>query len=143
MILVDANILLYAHNDAAQEHERCRDWLLKTLASPTPVAFSWLTICAFLRIATNPGLFPRPLKMKDASTVVDQWLTQPNATVLKAGDRHWQILSGLLSSERVNGAKVMDAHLAALALEHGAILASADRDFALFKELRVVNPLKG
>lgn len=141
MILIDANILLYAHTEGSQEQERCRKWLLSAFGSAVPVCLSWLTICAFLRITTHPRLLARPLGMKDATAIVEQWVGHPNCVVLQPGDRHWQLLSKLLAGGTVTGAKVMDAHLAALAIEHGATLASADRDFRSFKGLRLVNPL--
>ena len=99
------------------------------------------TILAFLRISTNPGLSGRPLRMEEAAAVVDEWLGQPNVDILTPGERHWEILRGLLKVAQVRGALTSDAHLAALAIEHGATLCTCDRDFTRFPGLRILNPL--
>lgn len=141
MILADANLLLYAYNTDAPEHERALAWLEASLSSPVPFAFSWQTITAFIRISTNIRAFPQPLSSKEAVEIVTQWMERPNVTVLHASERHWEIFSRLLDECQVAGALVMDAHLAALAIEHGATLATTDRDFARFAELNIVNPV--
>jgi hypothetical protein len=133
--LLDANILLYAYNTASDHHKRARHWLETALTGSVPVAFCWPTILAFLRIATNPRAVRRPL------AIVDSWFAVPVATLLHPTDRHWQILGDLLVAGQASGPLASDAHLAALAIEHGATLFTNDRDFARFPGLKVEYPL--
>ncbi len=142
MILSDANLLLYAYNTAAPEHDQARQWLEESLSSTDPFGLSWQTITAFIRIGTNIKAFPMPLTVKEATEVVTEWLERPNVSVLQPTARHWEIFIRLLTEGKAAGALVMDAHLAALAIEHGCQLATTDRDFARFTELKTVNPLK-
>ena len=141
MILVDANLLLYAYNPRAVEHGASRAWLETTLSGSQLVRFAWLTLWAFLRISTNPHVFERPLSMMEAEGLVASWLAQPVAGVLEPGERHWEILKGLIRSGQTAGPLVMDAALAAIAIEHGAKLCTTDRDFARFAGLSWTNPL--
>ncbi len=141
MILLDANLLLYAYNASFPQHERARVWLEEVLSRPEPVGISWTTILAFLRIATNPRAFEAPLSPEEAIACVDAWLGCPQVVILEPTDRHWEVLVRLLRSSRIRGPAVMDAHLAALAIEHGAVLCTTDRDFARFPGLRIYNPL--
>ncbi len=143
MILTDANLLLYAYNTDAAEHPQARRWLEEQLSASDPFCFSWQTMTAFLRITTNARAFPQPLSIKDATEVVSQWLERPQAVILIPGERHWSIFSDLLTAGQAAGPLVMDAHLAALAMEHGAMLATADRDFSRFSGLQTINPLEG
>ncbi len=142
MILVDANLLLYAYNPSFHRHQQARAWLERVLSRPDPVCLAWATILAFLRIATNPRAFEYPLSMEEAVPIVSAWLKQPMVTILEPGERHWAVLTELLSQTQVRGPAVMDAHLAALAIEHGAVLCTSDRDFARFPNLRMLNPLE-
>jgi toxin-antitoxin system PIN domain toxin len=142
LILIDANLLLYAYHPRAPQHERSREWLSTTLNGSALVRFTWLTLWAFLRIGTNSRVFAQPLTVAEAEAIVSSWLSRPNAGVLEPGERHWEILSGLVRDGQTTGALVMDAVLAAIALEHGAILCSTDRDFSRFRGLRWVNPLE-
>ena len=141
MILVDANLLLYAYHSRAAEHEASRTWLEATLSGSQLVRFAWLTLWAFLRISTNPRVFERPLSMAEAEALVSSWLAQPVAGVLEPGERHWEILQGLTRSGQTAGPLVMDAALAAIAIEHGATLCTTDRDFTRFAGLTCMNPL--
>jgi toxin-antitoxin system PIN domain toxin len=141
MILTDANLLLYAYNRDAAEHPKARRWLEEQLSASDLFCFSWQTLTAFLRISTNPRAFPQPLSIKDAAEIVSQWLERPQAVILQPGERHWTIYSNLLTTGQASGPLVMDAHLAALAIEHGARLATTDRDFARFAGVKVINPL--
>lgn len=141
MILVDANLLLYAYNPSFERHERARLWLEGILSRPDPVRLSWITILAFLRISTNTRAFEHPLSSGEAVAIVSQWLERPMVGILEPGERHWEILCGLLEDTKLRGALVMDAELAALAIEHGATLHTTDRDFGRFEKLRVVDPL--
>lgn len=141
MILTDANLLLYAYNRDATEHTAARAWFEGQLSTPDIFCFSWQTITAFLRISTNARAFAQPFTIAEATSIVAEWLGRPQAVVLTPGARHWEIFSDLLATGQATGPLVMDAHLAALALEHGCNLATTDRDFARFPGLQIVNPL--
>jgi toxin-antitoxin system PIN domain toxin len=143
VILVDANLLHYAHHAKAEQQEKSRVWLKEALSGPDLVRFAWLTLWAFLRIATNLRVFDRPLSASEAEAAISSWLAQPAAGILKPGERHRDLLRGLVRDGRTAGALVMDAVLAAIALEHGARLCTTDRDFSRFPGLRWTNPLVG
>lgn len=142
MILLDANLLLYAYNSSFEQHARARAWLERTLSSPAPVGLPWTTILAFLRITTNPRAYPAPLAPAEAAGIVSEWLAHPTVAVVQPGERHWEILSRMLVDSQARGARVSDAHLAALAVEHGGTLYTTDRDFRLFPGLQMLNPLE-
>lgn len=142
MKLLDADILLHAHNTRFPQHETARDWLEKTLSESELVFLAWVTILAFLRVSSNPRAFPVPLSIGAAVALVSGWLERPNVGLLGPGDRHWQILQTLLNKAQARGNLVTDAHLAALAIEHGATLCTNDRDFGRFPGLRTLNPLE-
>ena len=142
MILVDANLLLYAYDPRADQHEASRTWFEATMSGPTPVRFAWLTLWAFLRISTNPRAFERPLSIAEAEAHVSAWLAQPAAGILDPGERHWEILQGVMKQGQATGPLVTDAVLAAIAIEHGATLCTTDRDFARFDGLAWSNPLE-
>jgi toxin-antitoxin system PIN domain toxin len=142
VILCDANLLLYAYNVDAADHAKAKAWLEGELSGPSLFCLSWQTITAFIRISTNHRAFPRPLSVEEAVTIVSSWLDRPQCRVLSETERHWEIFAGLLAKEKAAGPLVMDAHMAALAVEHGATLATTDRDFARFSDLKVVNPLE-
>lgn len=141
MILVDANLLLYAYQPRAAQHEASSQWLETSLNGPDFVRFAWLTLWAFVRIATNPRVFERPLSGAEAQAAVASWLAQPTVGILEPGERHWAILCELMREGQTTGPLVMDAVIAALAIEHGATLCTTDRDFARFAALRWMNPL--
>jgi len=141
MILLDANLLIYAVNSDAPGHKKAKAWLEAALSGSTTVAFSWIVLLAFLRITTRHGLFARPLRLEAALDLVDAWLVQPSATVVHPGTRHHLILRELLLPLGTGGNLTSDAHLAALALEHGAEIYSADADFARFARVKWRNPL--
>lgn len=141
MILIDANLLLYAYHPRAEQHEASRTWLEATLSGPELVRFAWLTLWAFLRIGTNPRVFEHPLSPTEAEAVITSWLAQPSAGILEPGERHWDILRELVSKGQALGPLVMDAVIAAIALEHGATLCTTDRDFSRFPGLKWTNPL--
>jgi toxin-antitoxin system PIN domain toxin len=141
VILVDANLLLYAYDPDSPEHEVSRLWLEDILSGRELVRFAWVTLWAFIRIATNPRVFLRPLSAVEAHAIVASWLRQPNAGVLEPGDRHLELLASLLTDGQASGPLVMDAALAAIAIEHGATLCSTDRDFSRFDALDWCNPL--
>lgn len=141
MILVDANLLLYAYNPRAADHDASRRWLEASLSGQPLVRFAWLSLWAFLRISTNPRVFERPLTMTEAEAAVAAWLAQPMAGILEPGERHWDILRALARHGQTSGTLIMDAALAAIAIEHGATLCTTDRDFARFDGLKWENPL--
>ena len=143
MKLVDANLLLYAYNSTTSVHEQAKAWLENTLSSEEPVAFSWDTLLAFVRIATNSKLHASPLNVEDAIGVVEEWLACPNTVLIQPTLGHWTALAKLLRETNTTGSLVTDAHLAALAIEHDATLYSRDSDFGLFRRLRWINPLIG
>lgn len=141
MISPDANIVIYAYNTDAVQHEICRAWLEEQLSKPESFALSWQVITAFLRITTTPKIFPKAFSQEEVHGFVNDWLSRPNVRILTPTERHWGIFERLLAENNIVGAKTMDAHLAALAIEHGATLATTDRDFANFTGLRIINPL--
>lgn len=141
MILVDANLLIYAVNAAAPQHVAARSWLDARMNGLARVGLPWTSLLAFLRLVTNPRVFHRPLSMADAWKQVDAWLGSGPAWVPAPTERHAQILARLLSAPSIYGNLVPDAHLAALAIEHGLELNSTDGDFARFAGLKWRNPL--
>jgi toxin-antitoxin system PIN domain toxin len=141
MILLDANILIYAYNPQAAQHPAARRWLEAVLSGSVPVRLGWATVLAFVRIMTSTQVFRRPLSLDEAIAAVDAWLDSPVVDVLVAGERHWAILRETLVAGQASGNLTSDADLAALAIEHGATLATTDRDFARFAGLKTVDPL--
>ena len=141
MRLADLNLLIYAVNRDAPQHDVARQWLEDSLSGDDTLALSWSVILGFLRLTTSPRIFDRPLSADRASAIVDEWLSHPNVEVLVPGNRHWSILRGLLHEAGTAGNLSSDAHLAALAIEHQAELHSADADFQRFRGVRCVNPL--
>jgi len=141
MILVDANLLLYAFDESSPQHQPARRWLEETLAGADPVRFALQSILGFVRISTNPAVYERPLRPDDAIAIVESWLGRPTAGVAAPGERHWRIFADVARGGQARGPQLMDAHLAALAIEHGATLATTDRGFARFPGLRFRNPI--
>lgn len=141
MILVDANLLLYAYHPKAEQHEKSRGWLEAVLSGTDVVGFASLTLWAFVRISTNPRVFDNPLSASEAADAVSSWLDQPVSTILQPGGRHWDILRAVARDGQAVGPLFMDAVLAAIAMEHGATLCTTDRDFARFPGLKWTNPL--
>ncbi len=141
MLVVDLNLLLYATNRDAADHERARRWLEEVLSGDEPVGLAWLVLLGFVRISTHHRVLARPLSAAQAFELVDEWLAQPAVRIVEATERHWTIVKQLLEPLGSAGNLTSDAHLAALALEHGAKLCSTDRDFGRFPHLQWVNPL--
>ena|SRR5688572_9635257 len=141
MILVDANILLYAEDSLSEHHEAARTWWDQQLSGSSPVALSWPVLTAFIRISTNPRLHQRPLTLREAIDRVQSWFDQPCVRILIPGEGHWLIFQQMLREGRATANLVTDARLAALAIEHNCKLYSADSDFARFKALNWINPL--
>ena len=142
MKVIDLNLLLYAYNSAAQEHPPASFWLNKVLAGYERLGFSWVTVLGFLRIATAPKILSNPKNLDEAAEIVSDWLNRDNVSVISPTDRHWSVLRDLLPKNRVRGSLITDAHLAALAIEHGATLCTNDRDFLRFPGLKVEFPLQ-
>jgi toxin-antitoxin system PIN domain toxin len=143
MILVDANLLIYAFNSSAREHDKARAWLEEALSSPTLVGLSWSTVSAFLRITTSRAVFPEPLGSSEAVAIVDSWLARPMVVLVEPGPRYWELVKQLLVDSNSRGPLVADAMLAALAIENGATLATHDVDFRRFDGLKLFDPLAG
>ncbi|HEX9818438.1 MAG TPA: type II toxin-antitoxin system VapC family toxin [Methylomirabilota bacterium] len=141
MKVVDANLLLYATDRSSPRHEVARSWLERQLSGDETVGFAWVVLLAFLRLSTNPQVFERPLSPDRALDVVESWLRQPCVVIVQPGVRHTAMMRQLLGPLGTAGDLVNDAHLAALALEHGAELSSCDADFSRFSGLRWINPL--
>lgn len=142
MILLDANLLTYAYNESLPPHQKAWRWLEGVLSHPSPVRIPWATLLAFLRITTSQRAFQYPLTIDDAGALILEVLARPMVAILEPGECHWAILSDLLKAAQVRGPHVMDAHLAALAIEHGAASYATDRDFIWFPGLKVENPLE-
>lgn len=143
MILIDTNLLLYAHVAGAPEHVVTNRWLDEQFRSGVRVGLPWHSLLGFVRIVSNPRGFRAPSTVADGWRQVRQWLSADNAWIPQPTDRHGDVLDAIFSAVRVNSRFVMDAHLAALAIEHGLTLCSNDRDFARIPNLRWTNPLAG
>lgn len=141
MLLADANLLLYAYNSSAPEHDAAREWLESSLSAPAPFALSWWTIGAFLRLTTNRAVFPHPYSPQEASRAVSSWLDRPNVVVLEPGPEFWVIARRLIEESNARAALIQDALLAALAIEQGATLATHDVDFRRFSGLETIDPI--
>lgn len=141
MRLVDANLLIYAHVADFAQHEAAKTWLDDHLNGITPLGLPWPSLLAFVRLVCNPRVFERPEPLMDAWKQVESWLDCSASWVPLATDRHQEVLAPLLGTQGLRANHVPDAHLAALAIEHGLILCSTDGDFARFSGLRWENPL--
>jgi uncharacterized protein len=141
-VIVDANILLYAADDSTEFHERARRWLEEALNGPSRVGLPWPALAAFLRISTHPRAARNPLTAREAWEFVTDWLGAGPAWIPQPGPRHAEIFRRLTVTAGLQGNLVSDAHLAALALEHGVGICSADSDFARFPGLAWVNPVR-
>ncbi len=143
MKIVDANVLLYAVNRDSARHESARRWLDASLGEAESIGFAWIVLLAFLRLSTRRDLFDRPLNTDQALEVVQGWLGAPLATVVHPTSRHLEVLAGLLAPFGSAANLVNDAHLAALAVEHGATVVSFDRDLSRFPGVRFEEPPAG
>jgi uncharacterized protein len=139
--LTDANILLYAVDTSAPRHRPARRWLEERLSESETFAFAWVVLLAFVRLSTNPRVFDVPLRSGEAFDIVDGWLAQPCAAVVHPTERHAAVLRDLMEPLGTAGNLTSDAHLAALAVEHGADLYSSDSDFSRFSGITWRDPL--
>ncbi len=142
MILIDANLLIYAGVMRQPQHEVAHAWLMEQFEAGYPVGIPWTSLVAYLRVSTNPRLFQNPASVDAAMGQVEKWLKVSNVWVPGPGERHARIFAELLRSVNAQGNLVPDAHLAAIAIEHGLELCTADGDFARFEGLRWKNPLR-
>ena len=142
MRLLDVNLLLYAIDATSPRHDKARPWLERVLSGRESVALPWTVLLAFVRLSTRAAVFTDPLTPQQALDLVDEWLALPSVIVVHPGRRHAQVLRELLHDAGTAGNLVTDAHLAALAIEHGAELCSCDSDFSRFAGVRWVDPLR-
>lgn len=142
MKLVDTNLLIYAVNRDASQHRAAKRWFEGAVGGAQSVGLAWVVVLAFLRVTTRPGILQHPLAQESAIGYIDEWLALPTVELVVPGDAHWRILRNLLRASGTLGNLTSDAHLAALALEHGADIYSADHDFQRFGGVTHVNPLR-
>ena len=140
-MLVDANVLLFAQDHSSPHHEPAKRWITDALNGPVRIGLPWPSLLSFVRIRTHPRAYARPLSVERAWQHVTDWLEAPAAWVPTPTERHAEVLGDLLGRYHLRGNAVPDAHLAALAIEYGVAVCSADTDFARFREIRWVNPL--
>jgi toxin-antitoxin system PIN domain toxin len=140
--LLDVNLLVFATNGAVAEHERARPWLEQIMSGAETVAFPWHSLVGFVRLTTRRAVMDPPLSCGQALDYVEEWLQQPCTTVVHPTYRHASVLRDLLRAVGTAGNRVPDAHLAALAIEHGATLCSADEDFGRFPGLTWFDPIR-
>jgi toxin-antitoxin system PIN domain toxin len=141
LIVVDANLLIYAYDLDSAHHKKSLSWLEELLSGVEAVGLPWQSVSAFLRVITNRRLPGTRVTLEQAVQVVDQWLQQPNVQVLVPADQHWSVLRQMILEGRASGPLVSDAEIAAITIEQGAVLHTTDRDFARFPGLRWKNPL--
>jgi toxin-antitoxin system PIN domain toxin len=139
--LLDVNLFLYAVDETSPRHDAAAAWVEAILSDTETLALAWTVLLAFVRLSTHPAVFVKPLGADEALDLVDEWLDQPCTTVVDPTARHSSIMRELLRSVGTAGNLTSDAHLATLAIEHGAELYSCDADFSRFPGLRWVNPL--
>lgn len=139
MILIDANILIYAYDTDSPFHEDARRWFSEAMDRRDEIGFAWITLLAFLRIAD--GGFTRG-RLPEAIEVIEELLSQSNVQIVTPTAGHWPVLKRLLAKSQASGNLIPDAYLAALALEHNATLCTNDRDFTRFHGLKLMNPVE-
>jgi toxin-antitoxin system PIN domain toxin len=141
VIVLDANILLYAYDADSDKHAKARAWVEEVFSGASPVGLPWQTLSAFMRIVTNPRLTGKRFTPVEVADLVDQWVKQPNVRLLGPGDNHWSFLRQMIVDGQVRGPLITDAQLAALTIEYGGVLHTTDRDFSRFPGLRWKNPI--
>jgi hypothetical protein len=141
VIVVDANLLIYAYDTGSVRHEASRAWLEEALSGREPVGLPWQSVAAFLRVMTNPKLYDRRYSLGEATGIVETWMAQSSVRILAPAEDHWLQFRTMILNGSASGPLVSDAEIAALTIEYGGVLHTADRDFARFPGLRWVNPL--
>jgi toxin-antitoxin system PIN domain toxin len=141
VILVDANLLLYAEDSLSEHHETARNWWDTQLSGSEAVALCWPVLTAFIRIGTNARLHKRPLTLKEAIERVQSWIDQPCVRIIQASEQHWELFQKMLRAGNATANLVSDARLAAFAVEHNCVLHSTDTGFARFRGLKWKNPI--
>jgi hypothetical protein len=141
MILVDANLLIYAEDSLSAFNIAARNWWDAQLSGAEPVCLCWPVMNAFIRIGTHARASRKPLVLNEAIERVQSWLDQPCIKILQPTENHWMIFQQMLRAGNATANLVSDAHLAALAVEHNCILNSTDSDFARFRGLKWKNPI--
>lgn len=142
MVLIDVNVLVYAHREDAHEHERYREWLESLANSPVPFAIADLAFAGFMRIVTHPQVFSPPSSLRQATAFVEALRAQANFVPITPGERHWGIFSALCEASGAKGNLIPDAYFAAMAIESGCEWITTDGDYARFPGLRWRHPLK-
>jgi uncharacterized protein len=135
VIVLDANILLYAYDSSSTQHKKARRWFEELLSTGGPVGLPWQTAAAFLRIVTNSKLTGERLTLEEAWRIVDRWIEHPNIRLLSPGENHWSHFRQMTLEGQARGPLISNAQLAALTNEYGGVLHTTDRDFARFPGL--------
>jgi uncharacterized protein len=141
VIILDANLLLYAYDSSNSSHKAARAWLERTLQGDEDVSIPLVTLLAFIRIGTHPKVFARPMGVEDAVGAVQSWLELPNVSIAEPASSHWTQLAAVARSGQARGGEVMDAHVATLAIQSGATLCTTDKGFARYDGLKRLNPI--
>jgi uncharacterized protein len=141
VIVLDANLLIYAYRFSSPDHVRAREWVEGILSGDELIGLRWQTISAFARILTNPNLGGDRFSTAEIVSIIQEWIELPNVRLLSPGERHWSVFQRVLLEGQVRGPMITDAQLAALTIEYGGVLHTADRDFSRFHGLRWANPL--
>ncbi|HEV2326066.1 MAG TPA: TA system VapC family ribonuclease toxin [Terracidiphilus sp.] len=142
MIVIDANLLIYAYDPTCPDHDKAREWLEGIFSGKETAGIPWLNISAFVRVLTTPAVMAKRIAVSRVLAIVDQWLEIPNVRVLAPTERHWALFRQMVMDGAAQGRMITDAEVAALTIEHAGILYTNDRDFARFPGLRWVNPLQ-
>ena len=142
MVLVDVNVLVYAHREDTAHHAGCRDWVEQVINGDESYGMSELVLSGFVRVATHPKVFAKPSLLTDAIAFAGQLRSRPNCIPVAPGPRHWEIFQALCIGAEAKGNLVPDAYLAAMAIESGCEWITTDRDFSRFKGLRWRHPLQ-
>ena len=141
MILLDVNVLVYAHDETSRHHVRAKQWWEKQLNGSRLVGLSWVGLLGFIRLLTNPRIYENPYSPSEIIAIVRTWLDQPQVKIMDPSDQHFTLIASLIEHVGTAGNLTTDAHLAALAIERGLILQTTDADFARFPGLQWSNPL--
>jgi uncharacterized protein len=141
VIVIDANLLIYSYDVQSPDHEKSVAWMETVFSGAEAIGLPWQTISAFLRIVTNRKVPRLRLTLEQAAVIVEEWLSQPNVRLLAPTDSFWATLREVMIAGQAAGPLISDAEIAALTIEYGGVLYTADRDFARFPGLRWKNPL--